>query len=257
MKKKLFVIIAVMAVLLLTLTACGKENTYKREIEDAWTKTNGYESASYSYENGYNDEDGSSVIKSIEGAYNRTEEAWSQVSDYGSQGKGKQEEVISPDGIYMRYNLNDEGWGAWTPINGELPEYASYLKTLFAQEISYENIASIEKTEEDGEYLYTLTYKKSYMQSRVADQLEAARSYLEIYEDTASSMGEVDELKAKIENLEKMSNATGALLYYVDKEGNLTGLGSRMEMEGENATYAMLKLWDFDKVSFKGYTENP
>ena len=95
------------------------------------------------------------------------------------------------------------------------------------------------------------------MQSRVADQLEAARSYLEIYEDTASSMGEVDELKAKIENLEKMSNATGALLYYVDKEGNLTGLGSRMEMEGENATYAMLKLWDFDKVSFKGYTENP
>lgn len=256
MKKRIITAI-VMMVVLWNLTACGTENTYKQEITDAWTKTNGCTSASYSYQNSYVSEDGIRITNSIEGAYNRTEDAWSQISAYGTQGVGKQEKVILSDGIYIRYDLDGEGWGTWTPINGERPEYASYLKTLFAQEISFENIDSIEKTEEDGEYLYTLTYKKSYMQERVAEQLEAARSYMEIYQETASSQEELELLEARIENLEKMSNAVGALLYYVDKDGNLTGLGSRMDMDSENGTYAMLRLWDLDKVSFEGYTDNP
>lgn len=42
--------------------------------------------------------------------------------------------------------------------------------------ISFENFASIEKEEADGEYLYTLTYEESYMEAQVNEDLEAADS---------------------------------------------------------------------------------
>lgn len=257
MKKKLLATIAVLAALPLTMTACGKANTYKQEITDAWTKTNSYESASYSYQISYTNEDGIQVNSVNEGAYNRTEETWSQISDYGTQGIGKQEEVLSPEEIHIRYDLDGSGWGDWGKINSERTDYASFLKTLFEQNISFENIDSIEKAEENGEIIYTLTYKKSYMRAQVEEELEAARDYLELLQETSSDLTELDTLEQEVESLERRAEATGQAIYYVDKEGNLTGLGSRIEMEGGAGTYIMLRLSEFGEVSFEGYTENP
>ena len=254
MKKRQLAVTVLLAAVLLTFTSCGREKTYQKEITEAWTRTNAYESASFSYESSYTDEDGINITNNQEGAYNHTEDAFRQVSAYGTQGSGKQEQVFLPEENYIRYNLTGEAWGSWTPVGNKAAEYPSFLTTLFEQEISFENIDSIKKTEEDGEYLYTLTYKKSYMKERVEDQLEAARSYLEIYKESASNLSELETLEKNVAYLEKRAEATGMLLYYVDKEGNLTGLGSRLEMEG-GGSYAMLRLSDLGKVSFEGYVE--
>lgn len=254
-KHKSFAAALFLATVLLTLTSCGKEKTYQQEITDAWTKANGYESAMYSYENSYTNAEGINVTNNSEGAYNREEKAFRQISPYGTQGNGTQEQVFLPEENYIRYNLTGEEWGSFMAVGNKAWEYPSFLTTFFEQQISFENIDSIKKTEEDGAYLYTLTYKKSYMKERVEDQLEAARSYLEIYKESASNLSELETLENNVAYLEKMAEATGQLLYYVDKEGNLTGLGSRMEMEDGVDSYAMLRLSDFGKVSFEGYVE--
>lgn len=54
-----------------------------------------------------------------------------------------------------------------------------------------------------------------------------------------------------------MAKAEGQVIYYVDKDGNLTGLGSKMLMENGGGTSAMLRLAEFGEISFEGYVENP
>ena len=255
--KKLFIGM-VLSTLLLGITGCqDTEENYQKEIIEAWTQTNEYDSASYSYSNSYTNAEGLSVANSVEGAYNKEEDTWSQISSYGTQGKGKQEEVFSPDGIYVRYDLDGEGWKDWGTLQAELPEYATYLKNLFEQEISFENFESIEKKEKEEEYVYTLTYEESYMQEQVNEDLEAAEAYLEVLKSSTDSEENIKAMEQKIENLKMMAGAMGQVIYYVDKAGNLTGIGSQMVMENGGGTSALLRLSELGKVSFEGYTDTP
>ncbi len=257
MRHRKYIAVSFAAAALMGLIACGGQSGYQEEIIAAWTKTNQQESAVYSYEQTYINAEGASASSVVEGAYNRAEETWSQIASYGTQSVGKSEAVYSPDGIYYRYDLDGEGWGAWTAVEGELPDYAAYLTTLFEQEISFENIADITREEQEGEYLYTLTYEESYMEDQVEEELTATESYLEVEKDSSISQEELKVLEEKVENLRKMAGATGTVLYYVDKEGNLTGMGSRMTMEDGSGTGAMLRLSELGQVTFEGYTGNP
>ena len=257
MKYRKYIAVSLMAAALTGLTACGGQYEYQEEIIDAWTKTNQQDSAAYSYEQTYTNAEGALASSVVEGAYNRAEETWSQIAAYGTQGIGKSEVVYSPDGIYLRYDLDGEGWGAWSAVEGELPDYAGYLATLFAQEISFENIANITRVEQEDEYLYTLTYEESYMEQQVEEELTAAEAYLEVEEDSSISQEELKVLEEKVENLRKMAGATGTVLYYVDKEGYLTGMGSRMTMKDGSGTGAMLRLSELGQVTFEDYTGNP
>lgn len=257
MKKRSIITAMLLVAVSVSFSGCGKQENYQKEITEAWTKSNSYDSASYTYNNSYTNAEGASVVTVVEGAYNKKEEAWSQISFYGTEGIGKQEEVFSPDGVFIRYNLDGETWEAWGMLESEVPDYATYLMNLFEQEISFENIASITKEENDGEYVYTLIYEESYMEEQVNEDLTAAEAYLEVLNSSSASEEEVETIEKKIENLERMAEAEGQVIYYVDKDGNLTGLGSKMLMENGGGTSAMLQLADFGEISFEGYTKNP
>lgn len=256
MKKSMIPAILLVAALV-SLSGCGKQENYQKEITEAWTKSNSYDSASYTYNNSYTNAEGASVVTEIEGAYNKKEEAWSQISAYGTEGVGKKEEVFSNDGVFIRYNLDGETWEAWGTLESETPDHASYLTNLFEQEISFENIASITKEEKDGEYVYTLVYEERYMEEQVKEDLTAAEAYLEVLSSSSASEEEVETIETRIANLKLMAKAEGQVIYYVDEEGNLTGLGRKMLMENGGGTSAMLRLKDFGEISFEGYTQNP
>ncbi len=257
MKRKSIVAGLIMAASLVCLGGCGKETTYQKEITKAWTQTNSYDSANYIYSNSYTNADGAKVSSSVEGAYNRTEEVWSQISAYGTQGIGKQEEVFSPDGVFIRYNLDGETWEEWGELAGEKPDYATYLTNLFEQEISFENFASTVKEETEGETVYTLTYEKNYMETQVNEDLQAAEAYLEVLQTSGAEPEEIEYIEARVDNLKLMAGAQGQVIYYVDKDGNLTGIGSEMTMTNGAGTSALLRVSDFGEVSFENYTKNP
>lgn len=256
MKKSMITAILLVAAFV-SLSGCGKQESYQKEITEAWTKSNSYDSASYTYNNSYTNAEGASVVTEIVGAYNKKEEAWSQISSYGTEGIGKKEEVFSNDGVFIRYNLDGETWEAWGTLESERPDYASYLTNLFEQEISFENIASITKEERDGEYVYTLLYEENYMEEQVKEELTAAEAYLEVLDSSSASEEEVETIETRIANLELMAEAEGQVIYYVDKDGNLTGLGSKMLMKNGGGTSAILRLAEFGEVSFEGYVQNP
>ena len=236
---------------------CNQEKNYQDEIRAAWSKTNSYDSANYTYSNSYTNTEGVTAKKIVQGAYNTAEETWSQISAYGTQGIGKMEEVFSPDGVYVRYSLDGETWEKWGSIEAEVPEYAAYLKDVFAMEVSFDNFSSIIKEEVDEETVYTLTYKDSYMEAQVNEDLEAAEAYVEVLDSSGASEKEVETAQERVDSFKMMAGAQGQVIYYMDMEGNLTGIESKMLMENGAGTGSVLRLEEFGQISFEGYTQNP
>jgi len=150
-----------------------------------------------------------------------------------------------------------EIWENWGTLEAEIPEYAAYLSGLFDQEISFENFASIKKEESEKEIVYTLIYEESYMEAQVNEDLIAAEAYVEVLNSSGASEEEIASAQERVENLKMMAGAQGQVIYYVDKDGNLTGIESKMLMENGAGTGSILRLEEFGQISFEGYTQNP
>lgn len=54
-----------------------------------------------------------------------------------------------------------------------------------------------------------------------------------------------------------MAGAVGQVFYYVDEQGNLTGIESKMSMKNGSETRAMLHLSELGEVTFENYIVMP
>lgn len=144
-------------------------------------------------------------------------------------------ETLDTNGITFGKSAGDT---AWQPV-GESKLYGkeTIIHSYFAKEFSAEDFKKVEKTEEDGNSVLTVTMSDVYIKKTKDNTAKNIQEAIEFYKSNPQNLPEnvikdlIQTTEAKLQQSNEMKYLDSKMIFTIDKEGSLIGMNSIVEVE--------------------------